>query len=217
MQSRKLRFDACIRCLAALSCLVVSGMSGAEANADPAAGQIKSSVCVGCHGLDGNSPLPATPHLAGMPARYIVNQLQAFKEGRRQSPVMAAMAAGLSEQDMHDVGAWYAQQRVGGKLPQDDAMQLVEEGQHVYFNGNAKTGLAACVGCHGRDGGGLPREPSIPPLRGQKHDYVAQMLSNFKAGMRSNDAEQMMRRIAERMSEREIQAVASYVERLARR
>ncbi|MCP5298187.1 MAG: cytochrome c4 [Chromatiaceae bacterium] len=197
--------------------LLLAGCVAPALAGDPAAGKVKSSVCVGCHGLDGNSPLPATPHLAGLAATYVVNQLRSFKDGSRPSPVMAAMAAGLTEEDMQDIGAWFAGQRVGGIAPQDDTMRLIEDGRQLYRSGNAKTGLAACIGCHGKDGGGLPREPSIPPLRGQKSDYVAQMLTNFKGGMRSNDAEQMMRRIAERMSDHEIQAVAAYVERLNKR
>lgn len=168
-------------------------------------------MCAGCHGQNGNSTVPAYPKLAGMPEQYIVNQLRSFKEGRRSDPAMDSMVMTLSDQDMHDIGAYYEGQTLtGDALPDETARQLVR-GEKLYFNGNARTGMAACVGCHGRDGRGLPKEPSIPPIGGQHKEYVYKMLKAFNGGMRSNDREQMMRRIAERMSEEEMQALAAYV------
>lgn len=203
--------------------MVILAVSGtipagvAKAGGDPEAGRTASAACAGCHGPDGMSPIPGTPHLAGLPETYVVNQLRAFKEGRRSDPIMMGMAAALTDTAMADIGAWYAGLMPGAGGPPDEQAKLIAEGERVYFHGNADTGLAACVGCHGRDGRGLPKEPSIPPLRGQRADYVAKMLTAFKGGLRSNDAEEMMRRIAERMDEREISATAAYVQALGRR
>ena len=200
-------------CLAGL----MAGGAVAAPKGDPEAGRAKAAPCGGCHGPDGNSVVPMNPKLAGMPEEYIVAQLKAFKEGRRKDPVMSGMVAPLSEQDMHDIGAFYERQKLGGDTSGDDRLQQLLLGERLYFRGNAETGMAACVGCHGKDGRGLDEEPSIPPLRGQHADYVYKMLKAFKGGLRSNDEEQMMRRIAERMSEKEMRALAAYVSNMPRR
>ncbi|MDX1432959.1 MAG: cytochrome c [Gammaproteobacteria bacterium] len=85
--------------------------AGAGAAGDAAAGKAKSVVCAACHGADGNSTNPLWPNLAGQHAAYMVKQLKAFKSGERKDPVMAPMAAPLSEQDMENLSAFYAQQK----------------------------------------------------------------------------------------------------------
>jgi cytochrome c553 len=82
----------------------------AAAAGDAAAGKAKSAVCSACHGADGNSTNPMWPKLAGQHAPYLVKQLKDFKSGARKDPVMAPMAAPLSEQDMENLAAYYASQ-----------------------------------------------------------------------------------------------------------
>src|SRR4051812_46950350 len=90
----------------------ISGAAPAPAMADPERGrQIASTVCVACHGADGNSAVPANPVLAGQHADYIAAQLAAFKSGARPSPIMQGMAAPLSPEDMRSVGAWFESQK----------------------------------------------------------------------------------------------------------
>lgn len=72
------------------------------------AGQKKAAKCAACHGVDGISDNPTWPHLAGQHAEYLVKQLEDFKAGRREDPVMGPLAAGLSRQDMQDLAAYYA-------------------------------------------------------------------------------------------------------------
>ena len=74
------------------------------------AGQTKSTTCVACHGVDGNSVNPIWPSLAGQHRQYIVKQLKAFKTGSRQDPLMTPMATPLSEQDMEDLAAYFFSQ-----------------------------------------------------------------------------------------------------------
>ena len=81
------------------------------AQGDPDAGKKKSATCVACHGMDGNSANPMWPNLAGQHAQYLVKQLKDFKAGKRKDPVMAPMAAPLSEQDMLDLAAYYSAQK----------------------------------------------------------------------------------------------------------
>ena len=80
------------------------------AGGDPAAGKEKSAVCAGCHGVDGNSTVGANPRLAGQYESYLYHALKQYKEGRRESLLMAGMVANLTDQDMKDLAAWYASQ-----------------------------------------------------------------------------------------------------------
>ena len=86
--------------------------STAFADGDAAAGKAKAATCIACHGADGKGIAPTYPNLAGQNAPYMVAQLQAFKSGERkgaQSAIMAPMAAGLSDQDMKDLSAFYSE------------------------------------------------------------------------------------------------------------
>ena len=99
--------------------LLLAGVVGASlvmsctANAagDAAAGKAKSAVCGACHGADGNSTNPIWPNLAGQQAPYMVKQLKDFKSGARKDPVMAPMAAPLSDKDMENLAAYFASQK----------------------------------------------------------------------------------------------------------
>lgn len=96
--------------LAAGVMLAVAG--AAHAAGDPVAGAKKSATCLGCHGVEGyRNAYPAyhVPKLGGQHAQYIVSALKAYKSGKRQHATMQAQAASLSEQDMRDIAAYFAQ------------------------------------------------------------------------------------------------------------
>ncbi len=95
--------------MAAVAALLVC--AHAQAGGDAAAGKSKAASCGACHGPDGNSTNPLWPKLAGQHAPYLVKQLKAYKSGERKDPLMSPMAAGLSEQDMMDLAAYYASQK----------------------------------------------------------------------------------------------------------
>ncbi|MCS4505925.1 Cytochrome c4 [wastewater metagenome] len=92
---------------------VMLAMAGAaHAAGDPAAGAEKSATCLGCHGVDGyRNAYPAyhVPKLGGQHAQYIVSALKAYKSGQREHVTMQAQASSLSEQDMQDIAAYFAQ------------------------------------------------------------------------------------------------------------
>ena len=95
--------------LIALSLGLFSTLAIAEG--DAAAGKDKSAVCAGCHGMDGISQVGIFPNLAGQKAEYLIAQLAAFKAGERtsaNSAIMSPMAAGLSEQDIEDLAAYFS-------------------------------------------------------------------------------------------------------------
>ena len=82
----------------------------AVAKGDPVAGKAKSTTCQACHGVDGKSIAPEYPNLAGQYASYMEKALRDYRDGRRTNVIMAPMAAGLSDQDIEDLAAWYSMQ-----------------------------------------------------------------------------------------------------------
>ncbi len=88
-----------------IASLVFGSTAALAGNA--AAGKGKAGACAGCHGPDGTSFAPMYPNLKGQKAAYIEKQLKAFKSGERKDPIMAGMAAPLSETDMADLAAYY--------------------------------------------------------------------------------------------------------------
>ena len=178
---------------------------------DAAAGKEKSASCAACHGADGNSVNPEWPKLAGQHEGYIVKQLTYFKDGERVNETMKGMASNLTEQDREDLAAYFSSQKV--KIGAADP-SLVELGQKIYRSGNATSGIAPCMGCHGPNGAGNPAA-NYPALRGQNAKYVENQLRGFASGQRQNEnAKKMMQILASRMTDLEIRAVASYIQGL---
>jgi len=177
------------------------------AQGDAAAGQAKSALCSTCHGADGNSELSMNPKLAGQGANYIVKQLMDYKSGARANATMAAMVGSLSPQDMQDIAAWYSSQEV--TLSGADA-ETLELGQRIYRGGNKELGVAACTACHSPTGSGN-RPAGFPSLSGQHVDYTLTQLKSFRSGERANDNASMMRSVVERLTDKELEALASYV------
>jgi len=197
--------------VAALSLVAVLGWSApALAAGSKEAGQAKSVTCVACHGVDGNSPNPEWPSLAGQHASYIEQQLRLFRAGERQNPLMSPMAMILSDEDIADLAAFFSSQTARGGEAEPSKVAL---GQRIFRGGNLDSGLMACAACHGPNGRGnaLAKYPSI---QGQHATYVANQLRAYKAGTRQTDPNQMMRNVAALLSDEEIDAVASYVQGL---
>ncbi len=78
---------------------------------DVEAGKAKSAMCAACHGANGISAIPMYPNLAGQKEAYLLKQLQDFKSGSRNNAVMKGMAASLSDADMENLAAYYAQMK----------------------------------------------------------------------------------------------------------
>lgn len=190
--------------------LLVTQVAAAEGSAD--AGKAKSMTCAGCHGVDGNSVNPEWPSLAGQHASYIARQLAAFKDGTRSNPLMSAQAMMLSEQDMQDLGAYFAAQKLAAKTVAD--ADTVERGQAIYQGGDADKGVTACIACHGPTGAGNG-PAGFPAIAGQHAAYTATQLRAYAKGERKTDAPaKMMRDIASKLSDDDIKAVSSYVQGL---
>jgi len=177
---------------------------------DAGAGKTKSATCAACHNADGNSMNPQWPKLAGQDKAYIYKQIMDFKSGARKDPTMTAMAMPLSEQDAADLAAYFSSQaRAGGTA---DPAQ-VAGGELLYRGGNAARGVAACTACHQPNGMGNPAA-GFPGIAGQHATYIEKALKDFRAQARANDANGMMRGVAENLTDAEIVAVAQYVQGL---
>jgi len=165
--------------------------------------QIATTVCVACHGAEGNSPTPANPILAGQHSDYIALQLAAFKSGARPSPIMQGMAAGLSPEDMRNVGAYFEMQKPTQLVARDKA--LVQRGQQIWRAGIKSTGVPACAGCHGAAGHGIPAQ--FPRLAGQYADLTFGWLKAYATGARPNA---VMGLVAAKLSENDMKALSEY-------
>jgi cytochrome c553 len=185
----------------------------AAVKADLARAQtLVNQVCAACHGADGNSPTPVNPSLAGQGAAYVALQLAHFKAGIRPNPVMQAMAAPLTPDDMRALGVYFSQQKPKQSAAKDAA--LVTAGQRLYRGGDSSTGIPACSACHSPVGAGVPK--NYPRLAGQHADYSYAQLKAFKAGERGADKDgkdangRIMVTIAGRMSDDQMKAAAEY-------
>lgn len=192
--------------LSTLILAAVASMGHAQGNA--AAGESKAVVCGACHGATGNSAIAENPKLAGQNARYLYKQLQDIKSGARAVALMTGILNNSSEQDMHDIAAFYAAQEMTleGANP-----ELVELGESIYRAGISSLNVAACSGCHSPTGQGND-QAGFPALGGQHAQYTASQLKAFRSGTRSNDGNSMpMRIVSERLTDKEIDALASYL------
>ena len=175
---------------------------------DVKAGQEKSMMCASCHGVDGNSVVPMYPKLSGQSANYTAKQLADFKSGERKDPVMAGMVAALSEQDMNDLAAYFAVQ-----TPTAGTGEGSSVGQKLYFGGDAAKGITACVACHGVKGKGMS-QAAFPAVAGQNADYLKKQIASFRDGSRGNDSNNMMRNIAIKLSDNDLDELVKYMSSL---
>lgn len=173
----------------------------------------KAAECAVCHGPGGNSETPEWPKLAGLDEAYIIAQLKAYQSGARDDLMMAPMAEGLTDQDMRDLAAYFASQRMqpGGAAAGDEA--VVAEGERIYRSGVPARNVTACVTCHGPSGSGDP-SAGFTRIGGQHAEYMVLQLQAYRDGRRT-DPLGLMEDVSRRMSDGEIQAVAAYVARLA--
>ena len=201
---------------------------------DPVKGKEASGLCHGCHGENGMSESDEFPRLAGQHAAYIRKQFSEFNKSIRfnTDTMMGVSQDSLtSKQDLYDAAAYFASQKVmtGEKLNKD-----VSKGRNIFFNGNSATGLYGCVNCHGENGKGRsPGNEVFPIIGGQHKAYLVKQLKEFRnaalsptdpdivfkeAGsaieMRKNDPAGVMRDIAKRLSDEELDAVTDYLSQL---
>ncbi len=195
-------------------CVLVSGPALADGLVDgsAAAGKTKSVTCGACHGADGNSVNPVWPSIAGQHSTYIVDQLQAFKNGDRTEALMLGQTMLLTDEDMRNLAVYYSEMQTATKVVAEPS--TLDRGERLYLGGDSDNNTPACIACHGPNGRGNPAS-SVPSLRGQYAVYAAKQLRDYASGVRASDGPtRVMREIAAKLSEEDIVAVSSYVQGL---
>lgn len=183
-------------------------------NGDPARGIL---ACASCHGDAGNSMLPANPNLASQAHDYLYRQLTAFasKDGKPAArggangapSIMTPFASAMTPEDMKNVAYYLSLQNLDyEKAATATSEATMERGQKIWRAGLPERGVPACAGCHSPNGAGVPGQ--YPRLSGQFSSYIADQLKLFRSGDRANN--EVMRAIADRMSDADIAAVADY-------
>ena len=190
---------------------------------DAAAGATKAAACAACHGMDGNSADPQYPTLAGQHENYIARQLALYKSGERNNAIMLGFASTLSAQDMRDIGAYFASQKVVPGTADDSLVasgpnqgrKFYQVGERLFRAGKPAQGIPACQACHGPTGAGVPGP--YPSIGGQHSSYTAAQLTAFRAGTvwgKDKNANAVMAGVAANLSDEEIQGLATYLEGL---
>lgn len=174
--------------------------------------------CAACHGADGNSAAPTYPKIAGQNAKYLVKQMEDIKSGARSVPVMTGQLDNVSSAQIKALADYYSSQEIKSLSPVNK--ELLPLGERIYRLGDISKGLPACTGCHsptGKGNGGA----GFPALGGQHADYIATSLKAFREGAeyadkgrRNDEMQSVMRTIALRMSDKEIEAVSNYISSL---
>jgi len=197
----------------AISASVFAADHAPTTQGDPAKGQqIVSAVCVACHNADGNSTIATNPKLAGQHPEYLIKQMKNFKSdggkpAERISPVMNAMVAAYSEDQMRDIAAFLSTQERKGEVAKNP--ETIDFGRKLFRAGDQSKGLPACAACHGPSGAGIPAQ--YPRIAGQFAEYTEAQIRGFRAGERTNDSNKMMRLVTIKMTDAEIKAVSDYV------
>jgi len=171
---------------------------------DLAKGAELAASCQACHTADGSRGAPANPILQGQHPEYLVKQLIEYKSGKRKNAIMSGMAAGLSEEDMKHIAAFYASKKAKEGFAK--VKETVGLGEQIWRGGIVNKQVPACAGCHGPTGAGIPSQ--YPRIGGQHGDYTEAQLLGFRSGLRGNNAQ--MSAIAGKLNDREIKAVSDY-------
>ena len=178
----------------------------AVAKPDLAKGQaISTQVCGACHTADGSRGSPANPIIAGQHPEYLQRQLQDFKSGKRNNPIMKGFAGTLSDDDMKNVAAFYASKSAKPGFAKNK--ESIKLGEKIYRAGLNDKAVPACAGCHSPNGAGIPAQ--YPRIGGQHADYTEAQLVGWRGGARASNVQ--MRAIAARLSDAEIKAVSDYI------
>ena len=173
------------------------------------AGRAISAPCTACHGTDGNTLTPEYSNLAGQGEKYLFQQLKHIQSGKREIVLMAGQLTNLDEQDLRNLAAYYAS--LPGRIGQSKEEGL-EQGESIYRGGIPDKQVAACTACHAPNGNGNMLA-GFPRLSGQPVEYTIAQLKAYREEERTTDDDfnNMMRDIAAKLTDGEIEAVANYM------
>jgi cytochrome c553 len=171
--------------------------------ADVAAGKAKAEICAPCHGENGISQTENIPSLAGQPDMFIQWQLVFFRAGARKNEQMQPIAADISNDDVRNLGAYFAE-LTPAKGPSDDNPDLSKKGAEAAVG-------RRCASCHTDSFAGTK---GVARLAGQREEYLLKALRDYKSGVRSGGSMAVMADVAYPLSDEEITALAHYLAHL---
>lgn len=178
------------------------GLLNAHA-ADIAAGKEKAELCSGCHGENGISQMENTPSLAAQPDQFIQWQLIFFRAGTRKNEQMQPIVEQLDNNDIRNLGAYFASLASPEKKPDDNP--------DLSVKGKQATAGRRCASCHLDSFAGTK---AVSRIAGQRQDYLLKALHDYKSGVRAGGGMAAMAEVAYSLSEEEIEALAHYLAHL---
>ena len=174
-------------------------------------GQEPYEQCGYCHEYDGNSLMPLYPKLAEQMPEYIKKQLQDFRTGKRKGQ-MQATAELLTDKDIEVVASYFSKQQIKKVSATPLSKEQYEHAEQLFLHGDEKRDLQACRSCHGTAAQGLRL---IPRLASQHESYLVEQLILFKSGKRTNDQNDQMQKISQKLTEQEIKILSGYLSGLS--
>jgi cytochrome c553 len=189
-----------MRNLIGLLLLVITCGSSARA-ADVAAGKEKAEMCIGCHGEGGISQMENIPSLAAQPDQFIQWQLVFFRAGARKSEQMQPIVEQINNEDIRNLGAYFASLTPPKATKPDDNPDLSKKGAQAAAG-------RRCASCHTDSYAGTK---GVARIAGQREEYLVKALHDYKSGVRSGGAMAAMADVAYPLSEEEIEALAHYL------
>ena len=168
--------------------------------------------CVTCHGHSGEGTASGYfPRIAGKPSGYLYNQLAAFRDGTRKYPPMNYLVATLPDAYLREIADHFAQEAPPFGSPQgtNASAAVLLRGKVLAMAGDSATGVPACVACHGTGLTGM--QPAIPGLVGLRSNYIVAQLTSWRVGNRHAVAPDCMKRIASRLTDADVGAVAAWL------
>jgi cytochrome c553 len=184
---------------AVLGAAIFIAIGGRAPAADVSAGQALAEACAACHGADGVSRIEFTPSLAGQPDEFVQWQLVYFRSGVRKSDVMGPIAEALSNEDIRNLGAYYASLPPPQPSMAPDA--LAQKGEQIALRHR-------CRSCHADDYNGFR---AAARLSGQREDVLDKALHDFKSGKRVGSGVASMADVTYELSEADMQALSRYM------
>jgi cytochrome c553 len=169
-------------------------------------------ACAACHGrLGEGTKNDYFPRLAGKPARYLMNQLVAFRDGRRRYPPMNYLLEYIPDAYLRKMAEYFAALRppLVSQAVSDAGQALLARGHALVLGGDQARGIPACSGCHGPSLTGM--EPAIPGLVGLHASYISAQLGAFRYGTRTAAAPDCMQAIAAALTENDVSGVAAWL------
>ena len=200
-----------------LAGLAIAGVAVAQDEATPSFKKVDSiearvQGCVTCHGQSGQGTADGYfPRIAGKPAGYLYNQLVAFRDGTRKYPPMNYLVAYLPDPYLREIAEYFAKQRpafAAKEAPVTDPSAMAR-GKMLVTAGDPGKQIPACVACHGVGLTGM--NPGIPGLVGLRAAYIVAQLTRWRVGDRHAMEPDCMKRIASRLSEPDVAAVAAWL------